>query len=262
MILGASGMLGHALQKIFQDAIPLNHRDLDVTDKKEVMDIICENNYSLVINSAAYTQVEACEEKQELAFAVNAQGPAHIAVACKKARSALVHFSSDYVFDGTKYEYVENDIPNPLNIYGKSKFLGEVNIQKNMENYWIIRTSWLFGDHGKNFIDTILNLSKQRDTVEVVNDQFGSPTYSCDLAEKIPDILNKPPGIYHITNAGFCSWFELASEIIPNAVPCSTKEYPTKVNRPKYSVLKNTKTTPLRPWRTAVKEYLQRKGVI
>jgi len=260
IILGASGMLGHALQKIYPEAIRVTHRDFDITNKKDVYALIGDSKNSIVLNSAAYTNVEASEDNIESAFAVNADGPEYIAAACKKSGSMLVHFSSDYVFDGTKKEFDEYDIPHPINTYGKSKFAGEVNIRKNMEDFRIIRTSWLFGECGKNFIDTIISLSKHMDTVKVVSDQFGSPTYTKDLSEKIPELISREPGIYHITNAGSCSWFELASEIIPNAVPCATTDCPTKVNRPKYSVLMNTKTSPLRPWRDAVIEFLKING--
>jgi dTDP-4-dehydrorhamnose reductase len=171
----------------------------------------------------------------------------------------LVHFSTDYIFDGTKTEYREEEHPNPINIYGESKLLGEVSITENLENYRIIRTSWMYGNHGKNFVDTILVLSQQMPVVPVVNDQVGKPTYSVDLANKIPEIIVSDPGIYHITNDGQCSWYEFASAFIPNATPCSTKEFPRKAKRPAYSVLANTKTPPLRHWKEAVKEYILTK---
>jgi dTDP-4-dehydrorhamnose reductase len=191
---------------------------------------------------------------------VNGNGPGYIAHSCDEVDAILVHFSTDYIFDGTKTEYREDDCPNPINIYGESKLLGEVSIAKNLENYRIIRTSWLYGSHGKNFVDTILTLSRKIPVVRVVNDQVGKPTYTVDLANKVPDIISCDPGIYHITNDGQCSWYEFASAFIPNATPCSTEDYPRKAKRPAYSVLANTKTLPLRHWKEAVKEYIQKKG--
>jgi dTDP-4-dehydrorhamnose reductase len=158
--------------------------------------------------------------------------------------------------------YREDDTPNPLSAYGRSKLLGEQSIQKNMKNYRIIRTSWLFGAHGKNFVDTILALSRQMPQVKVVNDQVGKPTYTVDLARKTPEIISRGPGIYHITNDGVCSWYEFAGDFIPNAVPCSTAEFPRKAKRPAFSVLLNSKTTPLRHWREAVKDYILSKEAI
>jgi dTDP-4-dehydrorhamnose reductase len=156
-------------------------------------------------------------------------------------------------------DYREDDRPNPLSAYGRSKLLGEQSIQKKLKNYRIIRTSWLFGAHGKNFVDTILTLSRQMPQVKVVNDQVGKPTYTVDLARKTPEIISREPGIYHLTNNGVCSWYEFASAFIPNAVPCSTAEFPRKAKRPAFSVLVNSKTTPLRHWSEALKEYLQSK---
>jgi dTDP-4-dehydrorhamnose reductase len=190
---------------------------------------------------------------------VNGNGPGYIAQACAEVGAILVHFSSDYIFDGTKEEYREDDRPNPINAYGESKLLGEVSIAKNLGNYRIIRTSWMYGSQGKNFVDTILTLSSQIPVVRVVNDQVGKPTYTVDLANTIPEILSCDPGIYHITNDGQCSWYEFARAFIPNAAPCSTDEFPRKAKRPAYSVLANTKTHPLRHWKEAVKEYIQTK---
>ncbi|HUT44119.1 MAG TPA: dTDP-4-dehydrorhamnose reductase [Desulfobacterales bacterium] len=214
----------------------------------------------MVINAAAYTDVDGCEDNRVHAFAVNGNGPGFISKACAEVDAILVHFSSDYIFDGTKPEYRENDRPNPINIYGESKLLGEESIAKNMENYRIVRTSWLYGSHGKNFVDTILALSRQMPEVRVVNDQVGKPTYTFDLANKVPEIISFDPGIYHITNDGQCSWYEFACAFIPNAIPCSTDEFPRKAKRPANSVLKNTKTSPLRHWKEAVKEYIQTIG--
>ncbi|MDD1723557.1 MAG: dTDP-4-dehydrorhamnose reductase [Methanospirillum sp.] len=262
VILGANGMLGHALQEVFPRAKPLGHTAIDITDDASVRRIIRANQADIVINAAAYTDVDGCEEHEDLATAVNGHGPGIIASACADAGAVLVHYSTDYIFDGTRRNYREDDAPNPLSAYGRSKLLGEEVIRKNMQDYRIIRTSWLFGHYGKNFVDTILSLSAQITQVKVVNDQIGKPTYTVDLARKTPEVLSLEPGIYHITNDGVCSWYEFASAFIPNATPCSTAEFPRKAKRPMFSILENTKTFPLRHWREAVREYIQSKKAI
>ncbi len=258
LVLGAYGMLGHDLQLVFPHAV-FRGRDLDITDKKKITATIEDLKPALVINAAAYTNVDGCEENRDLAFAVNGDALLPLARACQNAGASLVHYSTDYLFDGTKKEYVETDPPHPINTYGESKLLGEQNIQENMKDFRIIRTSWLFGKHGKNFVDTMLRLSKEMPLVKVVDDQFGKPTYTKDLAQKTIEISAMNPGIYHITNEGICSWFEFASAIIPNAIPCTTAEYPRPARRPAYSVLINSKTNPMRPWCEALSAYLMER---
>jgi dTDP-4-dehydrorhamnose reductase len=260
LILGAGGMLGTELCAVFPDAVKLQKSDLDITDREEVIESIAKIRPGIVINAAAYTDVDGCEDNQELAFLVNGRAPGFIAEACYKIGAGLVHYSTDYIFDGNKMEYIEADSPNPINVYGSSKLMGEKNIMQMMDNYRIIRTSWLFGAHGKNFVDTMLKLSRQMDSVKVVDDQFGKPTYAIDLARKTTEIIDHEPGIYHITNEGVCSWYEFASAIIRNIVPCKSKEFPRKAQRPRYSVLMNTKTSPMRHWREALADYLKSKG--
>jgi dTDP-4-dehydrorhamnose reductase len=262
VLFGAHGMLGHALQDVFPHAQFFDHREVDITDEDAIMKRLKQVRPDIVINAAAYTDVDGCEDNAEYAFAVNGNGPGYIAKACAEIDANLVHFSTDYVFDGTKTEYREADHPNPINVYGESKLLGEISVAKNLKNYRIVRTSWLYGAHGKNFVDTILTLSRQMPEVRVVNDQVGKPTYTVDLANKVPEIISRDPGVYHITNEGNCSWYEFASAFIPNATPCSTEEFPRKAKRPAYSVLANTKTPPLRHWKIAVKEYIQTKGSV
>ncbi|KAF5049550.1 dTDP-4-dehydrorhamnose reductase [anaerobic digester metagenome] len=261
LIIGASGMLGSDLCKVFPDAVKLTHHDLDITDREQVIESILKIKPDVVINAAAYTNVDGCEDNKELAFQVNGYGPGYIAEACARAGAKLVHFSTDYVFDGSKKEYVESDIPDPINVYGDSKLLGEKKIIENMDDYRIVRISWLFGIHGKNFVETMLKLSGEMDTVKVVNDQFGKPTYTMDLASKVKEIIELDPGIYHITNDGICSWYEFASSIIDNVIPCTSEEFPRKAKRPKYSVLVNTKTGPMRHWKEALKDYLQERNI-
>ena len=259
ILFGAPGMLGHSLQEVFPNAHFFGHRNIDITDEDAIKKLIKRERPAIVINAAAYTDVDGCEDNRVYAFAVNGNGPGYIAQACAEVDATLVHFSTDYIFDGTRKEYREDDRPNPINKYGESKLLGEVSVAKNLENYRIVRTSWLYGSHGKNFVDTILALSHQIPLVRVVNDQVGKPTYTVDLANKVPLIISCDPGIYHITNEGQCSWYEFASAFIPNATPCSTEEFPRKAKRPAYSVLTNTKTPPLRHWKEAVQEYIQMK---
>ncbi len=259
LIFGAGGMLGTDLRAVFPDAVKLEHRDLDIRDREKVIETIEINEPDVVINAAAYTAVDDCEDNRELAFKVNGAAPGYIAEGCSRTGAVLVHYSTDYIFDGSKKEYVEADSPNPINIYGSSKLMGETNIIKNLENYRIIRTSWLYGANGKNFVDTMLMVSEKADTVKVVNDQFGKPTYAFDLARKTKELVELPAGTYHITNEGVCSWYEFASSIIKNAVPCTSAEFPRKAKRPKCSVLVNTKTSPMRHWRSALTEYLNKR---
>ncbi len=257
LILGAGGMLGTDLQTVFPQAISFTHAELDITDKNAVFSVIDRYKPDIVINAAAYTKVDDCEENIERAFSVNGTAPGYIAAACRSTASSLVHFSTDYVFDGEKKEYTESDKPNPINMYGASKLEGELAIARATERHYIIRTSWLFGLHGANFVETMLKLGASNPAVRVVNDQFGKPTYTKDLAQKIPEILNCGYGIYHITNEGVCSWYEFASAIIPNAVPCTSEEFIRRAKRPKYSVLVNTKIKPMRRWKEALLEYLE-----
>lgn len=257
LILGANGMLGHDLAAAFPGARLCGHKDLDITNEAAVKAYILALKPDLVINAAAYTNVDGCEDDPETAFAVNGDAPGYIAAACREVGAVLVHYSTDYVFDGTKTEYVESDEPNPINVYGASKLRGEQKIAQNMDDYRIIRTSWLFGRHGKNFVETIRHLSQTNETVRVVTDQVGKPTYTADLAHKTAEIAECPPGIYHMTNDGVCSWYEFARAFAPNVVPCSSSEFPRKAKRPAYSVLVNTKTSPMRPWKEALEDYLR-----
>lgn len=259
MIIGAGGMLGKELCAVFPDAVKLKHGDLDIRDREKVIGAIEKNEPDIVINAAAYTAVDDCEDNPGLAYEVNGAAPGYIAEGCSRKGAMLVHYSTDYIFDGTKKEYIESDTPNPINAYGRSKLMGEKNIIEKMDNYRIVRTSWLYGAHGKNFVDTMLMLSGRMETVKVVNDQFGKPTYAMDLARKTKELVGEPAGIYHITNGGVCSWYEFASAIIGNAVPCTSDEFPRKARRPRYSVLVNTKTTPMRHWREALAEYLNKR---
>lgn len=260
LILGARGMLGKELSEVFPDAIKFTRSEFDITDEERVHLTIEKIKPDVVVNAAAYTNVDGCEDDKELAFNANGRALEYIARSCSSAGATLVHYSTDYVFDGSKKEYFESDETNPINVYGQSKLMGEKNIIENMKDYRIIRTSWLFGLQGKNFVETMLRLSEEMDTVKVVNDQFGKPTFAADLARKTGEIIKLPPGIYHITNEGICSWYEFAKSIIKNVTPCSTDEFPRKAKRPKYSILVNTKTEPMRHWKEALKAYLEERS--
>ena len=266
IIFGAGGMLGTDLAKTFKyyNVYAFSKIQADITNKKIVFEKINKINPRIVVNSAAYTDVDGCEKNKNQAFNVNGKAVKIIAEACKKNNIPLLHISTDYVFDGKKNGYKENDKTNPVNIYGKSKALGEKHLAETLDKYYLIRTSWLFGKRGKNFVGTILRLAKEKKELKVVNDQFGRPTYAKDLANKIKEIVEAkmPFGTYHITNSGTCTWFQFAKKIIEfrklNArlKPIMSEELNRPAKRPKCSVLLNTKLLPLRHWHPALKDYL------
>ncbi len=279
LILGAKGMLGSDLCFIFRKDKPIcwDIKELDITNKKEVEKKIKKLKPEIVINAAAYTDVEKAEKEFFLAKKINAEAIKTLAKICAKIDAIFVHYSTDYVFDGKKKNgYQEKDIPkNPVNKYGLSKLLGEKVIEncklkiKNFKHY-LIRTSWLFGSKieptkHKNFVQTILKLAKEKKEIKVVNDQFGKPTYTFDLAKATKKLLfeKKPFGIYHLTNEGVTSWYKFAKEIVKvtklkiKISPCQSWEYKSLAKRPKYSILVNTKLPRLRNWRKALKDYLK-----
>jgi len=271
--IGFNGMLGSSLIKILSKndnnlLITPTSDILDITDLSVVKKQICMNNPDIVINAAAYTDVDGCESNRDLAYEVNSIGPKNLAVACRQNNSKLIHISTDYVFNGEKNEpYNENDKTNPINVYGKTKLKGEKLIQETFDNYLILRTSWLYGINGNNFVKTMLKLSKLHDEISVVDDQRGSPTFTCDLAIAISELLeNNHHGIYHLTNSGNCSWFEFAKNIFEIAnidvdlKPVATEEFPRPAKRPKYSVLNNDKwentgLNPLRNYKKALNDF-------
>lgn len=271
LITGASGMLGHDLQRTLKnhELILCNSKNLDITNKNLVSEKINEMKPDILINSAAYTNVDDCETNYEEAHKVNALGPKNLATVCKDLKIPLVHISTDYVFDGKKTEPLkENDNLGPQTAYGKTKLEGEQFIQKILDEYFIIRTAWLYGCDGNNFVKTMLNLSKSHNEINVVNDQIGSPTFTYDLAKGISEIIKTDKyGVYHLTNSGSCSWYEFSKEIFKLAninvkvTPVTTEEFPRPAPRPKYSVLSNDKWIkqgfkPLRNYKEALKEYL------
>lgn len=275
LITGANGMLGSDLKEVLKshELILTGSKDLDITDQNKVFQFISENSPDIVINAAAYTAVDNCETHYNDAYAVNALGPKYLAISCKNMNIPLIHISTDYVFEGSKKSpLVEEDKIGPKTVYGKTKLEGEKFIQENCKKYFIIRTAWLFGINGKNFVQTMLNLSKNQKEIRVVNDQVGSPTFSYDLAISIKELLNSDKyGIYHLTNKGECSWYEFAKKIFElskidiKVIPVSSEEYPRPAPRPHYSVLSNQKWinsgfTPMRNYEDALNEYLNLKA--
>lgn len=250
LITGAKGILGSTLVKKLSSkhqVFSFDIEEMDITDFKKVLDIITSAKPEITIHCAAFTNVDGCETDPEKAFLVNALGTQNVAAACSQNNSSLVYLSTDYVFDGTKKEpYLELDNTNPINIYGRSKLYGEWYVSHLLNKFFIIRTSWLFGAGGKNFVDTIINLAETQDELKVICDQIGSPTYAVDLAVGISELIKTNYyGIYHITNQGFCSWFEFAKKILEIAglnkkvSSVLTKDYKRPAPRPHFSVLKN-----------------------
>jgi dTDP-4-dehydrorhamnose reductase len=225
--------------------------ELDITNDLAVNSFIQNNNVQYCINCAAYTAVDFAESDKDNAFNVNVIGVENLAVACNKNGVTLIHVSTDFVFDGNKnVAYNENDKTNPLSVYGLTKLRGEQAIAENMNHYFIIRTSWLYSEHGSNFMKTMINLSKNKATLRVVEDQIGTPTYASDLASIIIAIIdsdNKQYGIYHYSNEGIASWYDFAKAIFEekncniDLTPIKSEDYPTPAKRPKFSVLDKTK---------------------
>jgi len=273
MIIGSEGMLGHDLVDILSKENEINTTTiytLDITDIEKTIKTVQEINPDVVVHAAAFTDVDESESKADLAYKVNSLGTRNVAVACKEIDSAMVYICTDYVFDGTKgSSYYEYDQTNPQSIYGKTKLAGEIYIRDILSKFYIVRTSWLYGHHGPNFVKTMLDLAKTTDKISVVNDQIGSPTYTVDLATAIAELIKKPLyGIYHITNSEHCSWYEFAREIFNVAgievdlTPVKTEEFPRPAPRPKYSVLENYNWkmegfNKIRSYKEALKDYMK-----
>ena len=272
LVTGSSGMLGHDLTEILKDNhefILTTSKTLDITDKNHVIEFICENKPDIVINSAAYTNVDGCEENQETAYSINGDGVRNLAMGCSKIDCPLVHISTDYVFNGKNTKpWVEDDEMGPISIYGKSKRKGEEAILEILDKFFIIRTAWLYGINGSNFPKTMLELAKNHSEITVVYDEVGTPTYTPDLAKAISQLIETDYyGIYHITNSGSCSWCEFARYIFEIAgkdvkvIPVTASEFARPAPRPHYSVLENKKWIdngfePLRSYKVAIKEYI------
>ena len=256
LVTGGNGQLAQSLKDVVnhQDELDVDFQDLpdlDITNTQQLESYFLKNEFDYCINCAAYTAVDLAEEQSDLAYAVNAEGPKYLAEVCQKHQVTLIHISTDFVFDGQKrIPYLETDAPNPLSVYGASKLQGERSIQETTEAYFIIRTSWLYSEYGKNFMKTMLSLSETLNEISVVSDQIGSPTYAGDLAEVLIQIVLSSStnyGVYHYSNSGTISWYDFAVEIFKQfgktieVKPIKTKDYPTAAKRPKFSALNTIK---------------------
>ncbi len=275
VILGATGLLGKALMREWdaEDVVGLGSRDVDIRDVTAVRKIVSETRPDWIVLAAAYTDVDGCESNRELAFAVNRDGPVTVAEAARDAGAKVLFVSSDYVFDGRKESPYEVDDPrNPQSVYGHTKAEAEIRLLQILPDCCIARTSWLFGTGGRCFPDTILKAAATRPALDVVDDQRGSPTYSVDLARAISELCRKNArGIVHVTNAGACSWFEFAREIVNQAGlatevrPTTSEKMARPAPRPAYSVLSATSLRgcgiEMPGWQDALSRYLkERKG--
>ncbi len=285
-------MLAQAVKKCAPpgfEIVPFDLPEFDITHRDLLLSEIGNLRPDVILNCAAYTDVDGCETAEELATRVNGEGPGNLAEAAKENGAVLVHVSTDYVFDGSKREpYTEEDSPNPQSAYGRSKLAGErALLESGLERFLILRTSWLYGPGGKNFVETILRLASEREELRIVSDQVGCPTYTEDLAAGIFRLLDFPGhasrvtrhghyGLYHFSNEGSCCWHEFAEEIVENArkrdmdlkveriLPIATEDYPLPAKRPPYSVLSKNKYIeatgePVPEWRDGLSRYFGTK---
>lgn len=256
LVTGGNGQLASCIKDVAVKYsgikfIYTDYQDLDICDLNQVQLFFGDTKIDYCINCAAYTAVDKAETEVDKAFDINANGAKNLALACNESGVILIHISTDFVFDGTKTEpYVETDVANPISVYGASKLQGELEIQSVLEEYFILRTSWLYSEHGNNFMKTMLRLAETRYEIGVVSDQIGTPTYAGDLAEVIVKIINegiKKFGVYHYSNEGAISWYDFARAIFEesnidikvNAI--KAEEYPTLAKRPVFSVLNTSK---------------------
>lgn len=273
LVTGVKGQLGHdvveELEKRGIEAVGVDIGEMDITDGSSVDRVIKETSPDAVIHCAAYTAVDAAEENEALCRRVNADGPRNIAGVCKELDIKMIQISTDYVFGGEGTHFWKpEDACAPQSVYGRTKYEGELAVREILDKYFIVRIAWVFGINGKNFVRTMLNLGKTHDTVRVVNDQFGSPTYTRDLARLLADMVQTDRyGVYHATNEGTCSWYEFACAIFEeagarvNVVPVTTAEYGAKAKRPANSRMDNGKLEEsgfekLPAWRDALKRYV------
>lgn len=261
LVTGANGQLGQSLQFISAnypqiDFVFCSSSELDIANLENCKAVFSNYKPNYCINTAAYTAVDKAESEAEKAYAINVTGAKNLAIVCKEQDAVLLHVSTDFVFDGNKKApYTEEDVPNPTGVYGQTKLDGEKAIQETFENYFIIRTSWVYSQFGNNFMKTMIRLASERDSLSVVNDQIGTPTNAVDLAEALVKIISTSYlvprtsyfGIYNFSNEGQCSWYDFAKEIFENngikidLKPIPTTSFPTPAKRPAYSVLDKTK---------------------
>lgn len=272
-VTGVKGQLGHdvvnELLKRGHEAVGVDIDEMDITDAASVDTVIRKADPDAVIHCAAYTAVDAAEENEAACRRVNADGTENIAAVCRALDIKMLYISTDYVFDGAgTREWEPDDERKPASVYGQTKYEGELAVQRLLEKYFIVRIAWAFGINGKNFVKTMLRLAETRDSVTVVNDQFGSPTYTYDLARLLVDMVQTEKyGIYHATNEGFCSWYEFACAIFRTAgidmqvIPVSSKEFNAKAKRPVNSRMSKAKLSEqgferLPSWEDALERYI------
>lgn len=274
LVTGAKGQLGYDVVNELENrgikAVGVDIEEMDITDGDSVERVIGETAPDAVIHCAAYTAVDAAEENEELCRRVNALGPRNIAAACRRLDIKMLYISTDYVFSGQgERPWEPEDERDPQSVYGQTKYEGELAVQELLEKYFIVRIAWAFGVNGQNFVKTMLRLAETHDTLRVVSDQFGSPTYTHDLARLLADmILTDKYGVYHATNEGICSWYDFACAIFReagvsvNVIPVTTQEYGAKAKRPANSRMNKDKLTQmgfekLPPWQDALKRYVR-----
>ncbi|WP_432631063.1 dTDP-4-dehydrorhamnose reductase [Brotaphodocola sp.] len=275
LVTGAKGQLGtdlmNELEKRGIESIGVDVQEMDITDKEACMRVISESKADAVIHCAAYTAVDAAEDNVDLCRKINGEGTRNVALACQATGAKLMYISTDYVFDGQGTRPWEpDDSRSPLNVYGQTKYEGELAVEELVEKFFTVRIAWVFGVAGKNFIKTMLRLGKERGAVSVVDDQVGSPTYTYDLARLLVDMIQTDRyGRYHATNEGFCSWYEFACEIFRQAgmnevkvTPVSSDQFPVKAVRPANSRMSKAKLAengfePLPTWQDALGRFLK-----
>jgi dTDP-4-dehydrorhamnose reductase len=256
LVTGSNGQLARCIRDIVHQEnhfnfIFKNSTDLDITNSEKVTSFFEEHEIAFCVNCAAYTAVDKAESEKEIALSVNEMGAKNLAIECSRKSAKLIHISTDFVFDGSKsVAYLESDETNPKSVYGFSKLKGEFEIQNHLSKHFIIRTSWLYSEHGNNFFKTMLKLSNERESLSVVCDQIGTPTYAKDLAEVILKIIktnNNNYGLFHFSNEGVASWYDFAHAIFDEnqkeikLTPIKTSDYPTPAKRPPFSVMDKNK---------------------
>ena len=273
LVTGVKGQLGYdvvkALESRGHQPVGVDHEEMDLMNNNMIQNFIMNLKPEAIIHCAAYTAVDQAEEEVEICYQINAEAVKVIAECAKTLDIPMIYISTDYVFDGTKAsEYVETDIPNPINVYGASKLKGEQYVQQLLEKFYIVRISWVFGINGNNFIKTMQRLGNEQDQLNIIHDQVGSPTYTAHLAPLLVDMIETDQyGIYHATNEGYCSWYEFADEIFKQSQldvmlhPITTDQYKTKAKRPLNSKMSKQKLSDygfhrLPTWQEALKNYL------
>lgn len=275
LITGGNGQLGTELRHLLDEQgasyVSTDTKEMDITDAQATMNKIKEVQPTVIFHCAAYTAVDKAEDEgKELDEKINVDGTKNVAMAAEAVGATLIYISTDYVFDGTKKEgqYATDDQVSPQNEYGRTKLLGEEAVQAIMSKYYIIRTSWVFGQYGHNFVFTMQRLAKEHETLTVVNDQFGRPTWTRTLAEFMTYVINQdaPKGIYHLSNDNSCSWYEFAKEILKDTdvtvKPVTSAEFPQKATRPQYSVMDLSKAKEIGfkipTWKEALQKLISR----